>query len=1007
MKQVVVFWWMLRIVLPWLALSVSQAQPTHPAFEHYTTDQGLSHDEVTCLLKDRQGFMWFGTVKGLNRFDGTHFKQYYAGPGQLPGNHVYDMAPDEHGQLWIATDQGLTRLDPVRETFTPIRLPKLTLASPTYDIFRVVPDGRGSAWFGSMERLFKIDIRTLQYKSYPLPDDIRSKSYIVKPTIDPVGRLWLVLGGAIYRFDEGTGQYHYYAGRNFGHLDTELLVSELLVDSRKQLLAATWGKGLWRYNAQTDTFAPYKDLGGTAMLAMAEDSVASEGRLLWIGGGLHGVQQYWLQTGRYIDIPFDPQEPYSHNGGTVSAVFKDQQSGIVWFATDKGVEKIDPWSVRFQRKRLGSFFEDNQFNIVSGVVEDNHTPGRYWLSVWVNGVYRWDQSSDKLVHYRHENTPALKSNELFDIVQDKTGRIYLGSRFGLVTFDPAKNKWQSYFSFLKTPKINHKLMKLLLTDDGRLWMGTNYEGLWYVNTTAAGPEEASFKQVPLPGGYPEQSQQVVDLAIDNRQRLWVASNRGLHCVDRGGQVARQIPLGRYSQYQMAAVLATRNGSVWVAGTDFLLELQPSGHIRRVVTPAKGLQGQVQSLLEDSQGAIWMATNNYLHRLDPATGLFSYYKKEDGLISNSLNTLRQNRNGDIFIGHINGFNRFDPLQLRVNRLPPPIAITSIEVMNQPRRWATGEPVTLQADENVVTIRFAALNFSQSSRNRYAYKLEGFDQDWVYSTAGQATYTNLDGGDYQLRVRACNNDGVWNEAGLTVPLTVKAPVYKTAWFRTGLILLGLLIVLGVSRYRQQQRRRIDQIRRRIASDLHDDMGSTLSSIRIISDVLQQQAQQAVPVSVPMLARISESATALSESMHDIIWAIKPDEETLEDLVTRMRHFANTLLDARGIAFDTAIPPSFTNTRLDLAQRRNLYLIFKEALNNAVKYAECTQVRLSLQVTGSTLTMSLEDNGRGFVPSEIRAGNGLLNLHRRAAEIGGILTVYSIVGQGTRVELSLKIT
>src|SRR4030095_3123920 len=250
-----------------------------------------------------------------------------------------------------------------------------------------------------------------------------------------------------------------------------------------------------------------------------------------------------------------------------------------------------------------------------------------------------------------------------------------------------------------------------------------------------------------------------------------------------------------------------------------------------------------------------------------------------------------------------------------------------------------------------------------RNRYAYLLEGFNKDWVYSDRPVATFTNLDGGDYTLHMKASNNDGVWNEKGATLEIHVNPSFYKTRWFPVLITLAFGGIVAVFLWFRRQHRKRLETFRETLARDLHDEMGSTLSSIRFFSEYADQQIGKDKPLVTPMLTRISESATNLSESMQDIIWAMKTDHDQLEDLASHMMEFGLQLCEARNINFKTNISQDISGRQIQPEVRRNIYLIFKEAVNNAAKYSGATLVDFHFSIKKGFLVMKVSDNGKGF--------------------------------------------
>jgi signal transduction histidine kinase len=287
------------------------------------------------------------------------------------------------------------------------------------------------------------------------------------------------------------------------------------------------------------------------------------------------------------------------------------------------------------------------------------------------------------------------------------------------------------------------------------------------------------------------------------------------------------------------------------------------------------------------------------------------------------------------------------------------------------------------------------------------MEGFDDQWTYTGVRSATYTNLPPGTYSFKVKAANSDGIWNEQGAALLIRKIPHFYQTWWF--GLLLLSLAagVIYAVYKYQEANRLHLEAIRNRIATDLHDDMGSTLSSIRIFSDVVQSQIAPVQPEVIPILQRISSSATGLSESMQDIIWTIQTRHDSLQDVVTRMREFGLKMAEAKGIDFRMQVSEKFHTTKFHVEQRRNVYLIFKESINNAVKYAECTRLNVDIEITGKILTLTIQDNGKGFDPATIRQGNGLQNLQKRASEIKGQLAIHSAPGAGTRIELHMRLT
>ena len=436
---------------------------------------------------------------------------------------------------------------------------------------------------------------------------------------------------------------------------------------------------------------------------------------------------------------------------------------------------------------------------------------------------------------------------------------------------------------------------------------------------------------------------------------------------------------------------------------YLAKLDKQGEVVNLYDDKTGYTAtSVYGLVEDPYGFFWIATDNRLHRLNPSTGHFDYFDKNDGLFNNKIaDGFYMSNEGELFIGFNGAINSINTGNIAFNKKQPVVFVSRLDVKGQLRNFDAENKITIKPGERNIIVEFAALNYSQSQKNRFGFWLEGYDSTWRYTGERILNLMNLEGGNHKLHVKASNNDGVWSKENI-YEFKVIPPFQKTIWFRLLIfaIIAGLVSLIFV--YRKQQTKRMEKIRNRIATDLHDDMGSTLSSIRIFSDVAKKQIEEVKPETVQLLDRISNNATSLSENMQDIIWTIRSDNDTLEDLVSRMREFGLRVCDAKHIRFNTMVSQSFKASKLSLEQRRNLYLIFREALNNAVKYAESTQIDLILNLKRRFLKMELNDNGKGFDIAAIKRGNGLNNLEKRAKEINGQIEIKSVPGKGTCINL-----
>lgn len=995
----------------WLiaALAGYAQQASDFSFQHLTSENGLSNDHITCMLKDRRGFMWFGTASGLNRFDGISCKVFKKdGRNGLAGNKILGLTEDADGWIWVSTQSGLCRFHPGSERFQSVALPDKNHAPV---VSQLMLQGREYAWFSTLEHVYRIHLPTLRVRLFPCLGDPVSRHEVQRIFPDRAGRIWAMQYGALYRLDPATGTYTYHLGRDITHLQTKVLAQSLYEDRKGKLWLSTWEAGLLTF--EKDHFEPVPGTFPFASCVLEYEAPGGD-RLLLGGGGTNGLFLYLPGSGRTEQFVQHSRDDFSHNNSQVTCLYADRQTGMIWVGTEQGIEKVDPMTIFFKRilippkKEEASLSFYGQFSIVTAIRQDRTDPARFFIGLWGKGLLIWNRAKQSFSWFNE----GLSDNEIIDVLQSRGGQLYVAAKGALDEWDPASQHWRHWKDFYHTPGIQHRIVAILEDEAGMIWLGSSYDGLFVLD-----PKTGSIRAWTFPGqayGIGKRFQ-VYRMTEDRYRRLWVLTSGGLFRLDAARTYSREIRLTGISEAFMpsdlmqTALKIDSEENLWVSDAGRVLRADLDGRVTRVYTAKEGLQSDyVHGIEEDREGRLWMTTDNFLHRLDPATQTFRYFRKDNGLFGNaSSNVITRASTGELFVGFTEAINYFLPEQVRPNPVAPVPVVTDVRIGNRHQDIVAGEAVTIRPEENAFTLSFVGLNYSQPEKNTYAYRLDGFDTDWTTTSARTATYTNLEPGTYTFRLRTANNDGRWNDQMTQLEIRIIPPYYKTTWFRTLGILLLAGLAYGVYRYREGQRRRLEAVRERIATDLHDDMGSTLSSIRIFSDVAQAQINGKVPEALPLLQRISHSATALSESMQDIIWTIQTRHNSLEDVVTRMREFGLRMTEARGIAFRMDVSEKFSETRLNVEQRRNIYLIFKESLNNAVKYAECREVTVSLSASYRRLALTIRDDGKGFDRSTIRTGNGLPNLEKRAREIKGTLTVTSAPGEGTRIELRMPFT
>jgi signal transduction histidine kinase len=509
---------------------------------------------------------------------------------------------------------------------------------------------------------------------------------------------------------------------------------------------------------------------------------------------------------------------------------------------------------------------------------------------------------------------------------------------------------------------------------GNVWIG--------FNSGIARYAQGSFKFFSATDGVPPGA--IINIYLDHSGRLWLASGRsGLIRIDNP-EAERPSFIG----YTTAQGLSSNNAEV---------------------------------ITEDLGGHIYVGGGHGLDRLDPGTGRVKHFTTADGLAPGLFRAAFRDRNGVLWFGMTRGLSRFAPAT-DAPAAPPAILISGLRVAGTPRLVsALGEQEIalpdLSANDNQLQLDFLGLSFLPGEVLHYQYKLEGADEDWSASSEQRrVNYANLAPGRYRFVVRAANSDGEFSPVPASVRFTILRPVWQRWWFLTLALIIAGMMIYVLYRYRMARLLEMANMRTRMATDLHDDIGSGLSRMAILSEVVKQQMGNTAQESAPLLTEIADSARGLVDSMRDIVWSIDPRRDDLANVVFRVRQFASDVLEPQKIKLDFQAPPDLEKIKLNPEQRRHLLLIFKEAVNNIARHAGCTSVTLDITLSHNRLMAEIRDDGRGFsdVPATAAeaptnghaGGHGLENMQSRAAQMGGQLSIDSWPSRGTSLKLTIPL-
>lgn len=787
-------------------------------FNHYKVEDGLTQSTVWCILQDRTGFMWFGTKDGLNRFDGYQFKTFRYDPDRpgtsIGSNFIRCLFEDEAGKIWVGTTTGIYIYDPVSEEFSPFSYTTADGTAVKEEVNAIRADRYGNIWIGNWQGVFKYNTlsnQLLHYKHDPDRKTSLSSNRIWSLCIDSDDVVWVGTQGAgLNRYRSATDDFAVYslgAGEKRGEV-----YSMLELDARTLLLGTT-DRGVLAVDRITGRIEPFLQDPGEPMFVRSIVRIDQE--KLWIGTEA-GVYVYSIPERTSERITQQLADPYSLSSNAVYSIYSDREKGIwigtyfggvnylpaaslfkkyypvpganslggkavrelredetgrLWIGTeDAGLFCFDPQTGRFAdipfRNRLA-------YHNVHGICLDGDS---LWIGYFSHGMDLVDRRTGRVRHFsgRPEGN-ELSDNNVFSIYKDRAGNRWFGTIFGLNVLPAGSREIRQ----VREPGNDVFVYDMLEDSRGIMWFATYNDGIFRYN-----PRLDKWENIRHPKGDPASPgyDKLIGLYEDSRQRMWI-------CTEGGGV------------------------SVYF----------PDENKFRTYTVADGLPNNVvYKVLEDGSGNIWLTTNRGLARLDPETGKVRTYRHKSGLTSDQFNYKSgiRSRNGQLYFGSINGFIGFDPEKTETDDPAPPVVLTGFQIFNRETGVGKDSPlkssivfskhIQLNSDQSTFSFDFAALSYQAPETNRYAYKLENFDRDWIYLERNRrVSYARIPPGHYVFRVKGSNAEGKWNPAGVAVEIRIRPPFGRSpaGWLLWTVLTAGLGYCL-ISAYRKRQQVRHQQ-------------------------------------------------------------------------------------------------------------------------------------------------------------------------------------------------------
>ncbi len=817
------------------------------AYRHEPFDaHSISSDEARFIAEDGEGSLWIIAGGALNRFDReTERFHRYSGDGETAPMNPFVIFCDRSGVIWVGDSRdGLFRYrrdtdrfdrfanDPDDEHSLSDNQVTALFLSSVGELWAATRGGglnRYNAYAGNFDRFLENPDLGFDLGFHHIPRNLNNSPIIE----DEWGHLWIVTyGGGLIRFDANNETFvQYLHDPNDANSIGGNIVFAAFRDSRGLIWLATGDGGVDRFDPKIERFRRFRadprDPNGLPATALIGVSIAEDVHgNVWFGAKDLGLAMFERGPERFRRFSHSPREPDSISGNQVATMTVDLAENL-WIGTANGLNKYSPHKQKFNVTNHSAFFAmDGRPLAIGAICEDGE--GDLWIGVRGQGLIRYDPRAGLALakHRADPDDPArLSSDYINAIAVDRDGAIWAGSRNGLHRFDPGQGSFRRYArDFRRNDSLrSNDIRSLFIDEDGVLWVGSARGGLHRYR-----PESASFEVFAFERSGEEAygPNAILGMADGDNGRLWAAhEGGGLHRLDKASGRVRTYrhDLSRPSSLShdsVSSVLRDSQGRIWAAALGGGLNLhQPETDDFRCFTQnSHGLPSNaIYQMAEDADGRIWLSLNNGLAQFDPVDETVKSYDAGDGLLGNSPagNALSMGRRNRIYFGGIGGFNDFNPLQLPHNPHPPPVAVTGFKKLDQTmaREIAAGETIPISYRDNYFSIEFAALDFTYPAKNRYAYKLEGFDREWIYKQVRTAEYTNLDDGAYVFRVKAANNDGIWNEAGFSFTVDIAPPFWRTWWFYAleaiaVALLLALAFVYQLRRLQRQKRKELER-------------------------------------------------------------------------------------------------------------------------------------------------------------------------------------------------------
>jgi signal transduction histidine kinase len=999
---------------------LSIAQPQQVVINHYGTQQGFAAKEALSIQQSSKGVLYIGSNDGLVKYDSRQFVFFHHNAkdsNSISSNYCNKIMMDKRDHIWIMTNDDLDIFDSKTEQCKHVKVLFETKPNQSvrpkcfsYDSINDI------MWVGTRQGLYysKNGQLPLQHISSICNDSVLATENIATIVADKNNMLWLTHEKHLIELNTITGKTQYVTfpkvidgidnGADYGNIVCSY------ADANNTLWFGTWCYGLISYDVHNKKFNQYifskKTSQENTVPAIAQTNFEGEENILWLSTYGFGLTAF--DTDKKTWRSFTAQNSITPNGisGPLFGLFFN--NNMLWIGSQSGLHSYDKNRQLFKNISLESIANQKKMLPVSNMAIQKNASNqdqKIWFYVPYKDGYIYDVLTKKILPLPPKVQAILaQPTQMLDWLIDAQNMLWVSTiENGLICYNINSNK------MMITPKTNFyktwDWVTCFLPDAAhqRMWLGT-YKGLFYF-------DEASKKVISVDGlnsflTKNNYATAIMDVTQDANGNLWMTvdnSDTKNACIIKYNIAAQNInvmyderkeSLPNNPQIELRSIKFDGHQKIFTVFFTENIQWCNSTSVKsdwHVLESSNGLKSNfIDNMLVDSSGQIWFNHSFGISCYNPLQQLFTDFNLSDYGLSgiNNPSILFSPNTNQLLIGQSNLMSYLNIPSTMFKANNSPIIIHSLKVGNtvMATNLQNGQQFVLNANQNMIEVNFALLSFSNADQNTYAWQLSGVNKDWIYSKTNYPSYTSLAPGSYTLALKAANSNAQWSEP-IYLLIKIKAPIYARWWFVMGVLLLLAGVLWYMFNMRINRIKERFALRNKIASDLHDEIGSTLTSISILSEVSQKAMEQQPAQAKEMLAQISSQSKTIQQNMSDIVWSIRPDNDKLEDLVVRMREYATHTLEPNHIITSINADEHISIKSMDISFRKDVLLIYKEAINNIAKHANASIVNVSITNGQNQIQLRIADNG---IWKGTNSGTGTKTMKERAASLKGTLQI-----------------